>query len=243
MRIKVVGLALPVVIGMVMAVAACGGAPATASAVVSATRSASGSPSDGSAASPAASSSASAVPAGYRRVGGATQGISVAVPAAWVAVNQTAANVARAPGKLGLVGWSASELVQALQTLQAWHGILIYDVKYALANPQKFVPNLNAYCHASGIPEAGIVIPLSVLTPEYEKLGATHMSEKDLTIGGVPGAEISYQLNTTKVGTIHAAQLVVLPKPGDACFVGVDVGEGVSAGDILSTAAATAQFP
>ena len=229
---------------MGMAVAACGSAPIAPQPVVSATRSTSTIALGGAIASPVASGSPGAVPAGYRRVGGAAQGISIVVPAAWVVVNPTAQAVASAPSELGLIGWSASELVQALETLKEWHGILIYDVKYALANPQKFVPNLNTYCHASGVTEAGVAIPLSALAPTYEqKLGATHLTEKDLKIGGVPGAEISYQVNTTKVGTIYASQLIVLPKPGDACFVGVDVGEGMSASDVLSTAAATAEFP
>ena len=245
MRIRVVGLALPVVIGIGVAVAACSGAPGTARPVVSATGSVSNVAAlGGSFSSPVAASSASAVPAGYRRAGGAAQGISVAVPGSWIAVNQTDETIASAASRLGLSGSSASELVQALETLKQWHGILIYDVKYGLDNPQKFVPNLNAYCHASGVNAAGVTPPPAVLAAAYEqKLGATHITQKDLKIGGILGVEVSYQLSTTKMGTIYESQLLVLPKPGDACYVTVSVGEGVSDGNILSTAAATAQFP
>jgi hypothetical protein len=248
-RMRVVGLVLPVVIGIGVAVTACSGAPGTAQPTVSATRSAANVAAlGGSAASPAASGSASAVPAGYKRVGGAAEGISVAVPGSWVPVNLTEETAASAASRLGLFGKvTASEIAQAVEIWQQWHGIFVLDVKYGVANPEKFIPNLNAYCHASGTADVGadavLLVKAAVVSVYENKLGATHLTQKDLTIGGVPGFETSYQLRTTKMGTVHQSQLVVLPKPGVGCFVTVTVGEGIPAGNVLSTAAATAQFP
>ncbi len=134
-----------------------------------------------------------------------------------------------------------------MEIWQQWHGIFVLDVKYGLANPEKFIPDLNAYCHASGTADVGAdAVPLvkaAVVSVYENQLGATHLTQKDLTIGGVPGFETSYQVSTTKMGTVYQSQLVVLPKPGDACFVTVSVGAGVPAGNVISTAAATAQFP
>ena len=59
----------------------------------------------------------------------------------------------------------------------------------------------------------------------------------------MPGVETSYQLNSSSAGTIHGSQLEVLPKPDKACFVTLTVVHGQSADNILSVAAATAQFP
>jgi hypothetical protein len=78
---------------------------------------------------------------------------------------------------------------------------------------------------------------------EFGKLGATHITQQSIAIGGVPGVETSYQLSSASMGTLYASQLEVLPKPDKACFVTVTTAGGTSDGAILSTAAATAQFP
>ena len=75
---------------------------------------------------------------------------------------------------------------------------------------------------------------------EFEKAGATHITQKDLEIGGVPGTEISYQQSSSGAGTLYASQLEVMPKPDKACFVTVG---GESEGNVVSVAAATARFP
>jgi len=73
MHIRVAGLALPVGIGIGVAVTSCSGAPGTVKPPVSATRSASAAVSDSPAAGPVAPSPAGSVPAGYKRVGGAAE--------------------------------------------------------------------------------------------------------------------------------------------------------------------------
>ena len=172
----------------------------------------------------------------------------MAVPDSWVPVNLTEGTAASAASRLGLFGKvTASEFAQAVEIWQQWHGIFVLDVKYGVANPEKFTPNLNAYCHASGTADVGadavLIFKPAVVSVYENKLGGTHLTQKDLTIGGVPGFETSYQLSTSKMGTVYQSQLVVLPKPGVACFVTVSAGGGVPAGNVISTAAATAQFP
>ena len=252
MRMRVVGLALPVVIGMTVAVTACGSA-ATVKSTASATSSGSasgsavsGSPAASTAASTVASSSPASVPAGYKRVGGAAQGISVAVPSSWVPIDPTKESIESSASKAGLSGISAATAAQDLETLQKLHGILVVDAKYAVDNPQNVAPNISLYCSPSGVNNAGAsAVPLlkTDAAAEFEKLGATHITQKDLEIGGVPGVESSYQLSSSTVGTIYGSQLEVLPKPDVACIVTLSIGKGVSAGNILSTAAATAEFP
>jgi hypothetical protein len=62
-------------------------------------------------------------------------------------------------------------------------------------------------------------------------------------IGGVPGLDTSYQVYSSSQGTIYGSQLEVLPAPDKICFVTVTDGKGESDGSVVSTAAATAQFP
>ena len=230
-----------------MAVASCGSAPVTVKPAVSAMPTTSGAAVSGSpAASLVASGSPGSVPAGYTRIGGAEQGISIAAPASWAVVDPTKESIQKAASKLNVQGLSAAALVRDLETVQKLHGIMVVDVKSAVDDPNHFARNLNAYCSASGITDtgsAGLPLLRTGAAAEFEKAGATHITQKDLEIGGVPGVETSYQLSSPTVGTLYGSQLEVLPKPDDACFVTLAFDASESAGSVLSTAAATAQFP
>jgi hypothetical protein len=236
-----------VAIGIAVTVASCGSAPGTAKTALSATRSASGADVPGNpTASPATTAALGPVPAGFTRVGGAAQGISVAAPASWVAINLAKETIESAAKKVGLSGVGAATVVQDMESLQKLHAVVVFDVKSAVDSPQHFANNLNAYCNVSGVTDAGAAgVPLlkTSAATELEKVGATHIAQKDLEIGGVPGVETSYQLSSSSAGTIYGSQLEVLPKPDKACFVTVSAGKGQSEGNVLSTAAATAQFP
>lgn len=246
MHIRVPGLTPLVVMGIGVAVTSCSSAPGTAKPAVSATRSASGADLSGSpTASPAAPSPPGSVPAGYTRVGGAAQGISVAAPASWAAVNLAKGTPESAARNAGLSGISTTALLQELESRQKAHGVAAIDVKSAVDNPQHYPRNLNAYCEASGTTDVGAAaVPLikPLLAAANEKGGATNITLKDLQIGGVPGVEASYQLSSSDYGTLYGWELVVLPKPDKVCYVDVYVGEGESEGNVPSTAAATAQF-
>jgi hypothetical protein len=245
MYMRAAGLALPFVIGIGLTITSCSSAPGAVkpSASASATRSASA---VATSASPSTPSSPSPVPAGYTRAGGAAQGISIAAPASWIAVDLAKQTIDSAASKLGLSGVSAATVVQDMESLQKLHAVIVYDVKAAVDSSQHFAPNLNAYCLASGVTDvgsAGVPLLTTEAAAEFEKLGATHVTQKDLEIGGVPGVETSYQLTSSSVGTLYESQLEVLPKPDKACFVTVTAGEGQSEGSVLAVAAATAQFP
>ena len=244
MHIRVGRSAVPVVIGISVAVTACSSAPGTVKPAVSATHSASATASGGPAASPAASSSAAPVPAGYTRVGGAAQGISIAAPTSWVAVNLAKQSIQSAANSADLKGISSAELVQDMTSLQKLHGIIVFDVASAVDG--HFARNLNAYCSTSGVTEVGAAaVPLvkEEAAAEFQKLDSSHITQRELEIGGVPGVDTSYQVYSSSQGTIYGSQLEVLPAPDKICFVTVTDGKGESDGSVVSTAAATAQFP
>lgn len=112
--------------------------------------------------------------------------------------------------------------------------------------PRHFARNLNAHCFATGSANAGASgLPFlkQAAVAGWEKLGATHITQKDLQIGGVPGVETSYQLSSWTYGTVYQSQLTVLSKPGKVCYVTVTAAKGESAGNVAGVAAATARFP
>jgi hypothetical protein len=257
--IRVAFFAVPVVIGFGVAVTACGGSPGTVKPAASATQSASASaPSSSPATSPsgpasatasasaAGTGSAAAVPSGYTRIGGSAQGISIAVPASWVVINPATQSFASAAKRAGLKDVSASELEQDMTSLQKLHGIIVFDVKSGVDSPTHFSRNLNTYCSVSGVTEAGAAaVPFikQAASAEFQQLGSTNITQQDLAIGGVPGVETSYQVQSSTEGTLRGSQLEVAPKPDQLCFVTLSYGAGESGGTVLSTAAATAQFP
>jgi hypothetical protein len=246
-HIKVAFLTVPVVIGIGVALTSCSSSSGTGKPAASGARSASATASVSSSSRPSATSSGAPVPAGYTRIGGPTQGISFAAPASWVQVNPATGSLASAISKLGLKGASTSELVQQVNSLQKLHGVIVFDVKSEVDSPEHFTRNLNAYCSASGVTETGTsAVPFikAATSAEFQKLGATHTAQRDLAIGGVPGVDSSYQIQSAE-GTIYGSQLEVAPKSDQLCFVTLTYGPGETSGTdaILSTAAATAQFP
>ncbi len=203
-------------IGLAAAVSACGGsASSTPPSSSPATRAS-------ASASAAATSPPAAVPAGYQRIGGAAQGVSLAVPSSWVTVNFAQQSMQAAIKKIGFHGVSQATLTQDLQALQKLHAVYAVDIKSTVSSPEHFATNLNAYCTNSGVTEsgsAGVAILRQSAATELEQIGAHNLSQTDVKIGGVPGVQTSYTLSTSGAGTLHAAQLEVLPKSDRACFV------------------------
>jgi hypothetical protein len=161
-------------------------------------------------------------------------------------VNPATQSVANAAKNDGLKDISAATLVQDLTSLQKLHGIIVFDVKSAVDSPDHFTRNLNTYCSVSGITDSGAAaVPFikAAAQAEFGKLGATNIAERDLEVGGVPGVDTSFQVQSSTQATLYGSQLEVAPKPDQLCFVTLSFGSGESGGNILSTAAATAQFP
>jgi hypothetical protein len=221
--------------GLAAAVAALGG-PAAASP---APRGAAGSAQAGAGA-------LTSVPAGYQRVGGATQGISIAIPGSWTTVNLAQLNLRQALQQMGLKGVSQETLSQNLQALIKLKAVFAADIASIKSSPGHFATNINAYCSSSGTSDSGSAgVPLLRQSAEAELpqvLHAQNVTVSEVKIGGVPGIQVGYTLTSTTSGTLHAAQLEVLPKPGRACFVTLTAAGPLPAG-VLPTAAATAQFP
>jgi hypothetical protein len=244
-----VGLALPVVIGVTVTVTSCGSAATTASSAASATASASAGAVSGSPTVSAVASSSPApasVPAGYKRVGGAAQGISLAAPASWTAVDLAKETAAVAASKVSTTDISNASLVQDMQALQKLHAVAVWDVNTAANSSQHFVRNLNAYCFQGAgvdVGAAGVPQLKSNVASQLGSQGLTNITQQDLTIGGIPGVETSYQTTSSTAGTIYGAQLEVVPKLDDVCVVTESYSAGQSAGNVLNVAAATAQFP
>src|SRR5258708_9496876 len=202
-------------IGLAAAVSACGGSASTTPPSSSPLTSASA-----SATSPA--SPPPVVPAEYQGIGGAAQGVSVAVPSSWVAVNFAEQSLQDAIKKIGLHGVSQATLTRDLQGLQKLHALYAVDIISTASSPGHFATNINAYCTNSGMTESGravVAILRQSAATEMRPINPHILSQTAINVGGIPGVDTSYSLSTSGAGTLHAAQLEVLPKPDRACFV------------------------
>jgi hypothetical protein len=246
------GLALLAITGLAIALTSCSSAGSTttaasgasASGTAAASSAASTAPPTAAASASASASVAVAVPAGYVRIGGAEQGISVAVPGSWVVVNPDQNSIDAGANKLKVAGLSATTVSQDLSELQKVHGVIAVDVASAVADHGKFARTINAYCSESGVTDTGSAgVPL-IKAGAKDEIGAigSHITQQDAEIGGVPGVQTSYQLKSATIGTLYGSQLEVLPKPSVACFVTLSAITPQQL-SLLAVAAKTAQFP
>ena len=237
MPVRSCGLALLAVTSIAITLTSCSSTGAGKSG-------ASGGGSASPAASTVAKATSAAVPAGYKRVGGAAQGISVAIPASWVVVDPAKQAIEGNANKLGVPGVSASTVAQNMEKLQKLHGIYALDVGSSTSNPVHYVNTLNFYCSPSGVTDTGSagVQLIEEVAKTHLSSHVSHITQRSVQIGGVPGAETSYQLSSKTYGELDGSQLEVLPKP-QVCFVTVTIHSPGNASSLLAVAAATAQFP
>jgi hypothetical protein len=173
-------------------------------------------------ASPGPGTPGANAPAGYQRVGGATAGLSLAVPSSWVAVNLARQTPQEAIRQIGLHGVSQATLAQTLRALSKLHAVYAIDVRSIADSSAHFATNMNGYCTDSGLSESGrasVTLLRKLAAAALQRLGAQNIAQTDVVMGGVPGVQTSYTLSAPAVGTVHAAQLEVLPRPGRGCFI------------------------
>lgn len=183
--------------------------------------------------------------AAYRRIGGRAQGVSVEVPRSWTAVDFSRQTVPQAIRTIGAQGAIETALTQALTPLARLHAAYAADVSSEKTAPGHFMTNVNGYCVGSGISQTGSVGAAVIgrtWASQLQQVGARDLSQTAVTLGKVAGVESSYTLSASTAGTLHAVQLQVLPKPGQACFVTLTAA-GQVPGAVLAQAISSIQFP
>ncbi len=224
---------------------ACAAAVGLAVLVSSCTGSA-GSSHPSSSPGPHASASGTAtVPAGYQRIGGTAQGISLDVPSSWVAVDFSQESLQQAIKLFGLTGTTQSLFSEELQPLVKAHAVYAADVHDVASTPGHFVTNVNAYCSGSGVSQtgsAGVTALVHSWASELQQLGAQNLTQTGAELGGVAGEESSYTLSASSTITLQATQLEVLPKAGRACYVTLTAA-GPPPSAVLAEAISSIHYP
>ena len=130
------------------------------------------------------------MPEGFKQIGGPANGVSVAVPKAWVAIDLTKDDLEKGLKDSGLSGSTLQEAKKSLQTLVDNKGIWASDPKSAQASPQGFPTNLNAFCQAGR--QTSIEQLLQETTDQLKQLKAKVVESGKVTIGSRQAARIVY---------------------------------------------------
>jgi hypothetical protein len=182
---------------------------------------------------------------GNHPMGGAAQGISVVVPGSFSVLDLTSeTTAANSTARLGLTRAVADTIVNQIVQFQRLHAAMAVDAKGTAARSGQFADNIGAYCIGSGTALTGSSAVPTIkkeLANEFAGLQVSNVSMDSMPVGGVPGLETTYLLNTS-AGTLAAGQLEVAPKPRKFCFVTLTTSQGTFSKSVLSTAAQTAQF-
>jgi hypothetical protein len=181
---------------------------------------------------------------GSQRIGGATQGISIEVPGSYSVLDLTSETTAvNSIAKLGLTSAAAKPLVQQVVQSRSLHPAMAVD-STGTAAKSEFADTIVAYCDGSGTALTGSrAVPAikKELNTQFSGLQASGLATDSMPVGGVPGLETTYLLNSA-AGTLAAGQLEVAPKPGEFCFVTLTALPGTFSKSILATAAQSARF-
>lgn len=180
-----------------------------------------------------------------RRVLALAAALTIEVPGSFSVLDLTSETTAvNSIAKLGLTAADVDTLVPQAKQFQQLHAALAVDAKGTAAKSEGFPDNIGAYCIVSGTDLAGSSAVPTIkkqLTTQFDGLQLSNAAMDDTTIGGVPGLEATYLLNSS-AGTLAAGQLEVAPKPQELCFVDLTTSLGTFSESILSTAAQTARF-
>ncbi|WP_433235255.1 hypothetical protein ACQPYK_25030 [Streptosporangium sp. CA-135522] len=158
---------------------------------------------------------ATAAPEGFKRVGSPANGLTVAVPDSWEALDLTKDDLEQGLKRSGLSGEALRQADQDLQALVVNKAVWAFDPESRRASRNGFTTNLNGYCQPSAIASADELI--SAATRELEQIRAKVTQSAKLQIGGVEAARLVYTFPAGGM-EVKGTQFYV-PASGKICTV------------------------
>ncbi|WP_271217788.1 hypothetical protein [Streptosporangium carneum] len=159
-----------------------------------------------------------AVPAGFKRVGSDANGLTVAVPQKWLALDLTKDDLDQTLKQTGLSGEALEQARRSLRALVANRAIWASDQASAESSPNKFATNLNGFCQddAGSPPPADQLI--ADVKGQLEQLGAKVNEAGEVPIdNGGKAVRVVYRLPSHGI-EIRGTQYYV-QSPGKTCIV------------------------
>ncbi|GAA4192267.1 hypothetical protein GCM10022252_33420 [Streptosporangium oxazolinicum] len=159
--------------------------------------------------------SAVPVPEGFKQIGGPANGVVVAVPKDWVALDLTKDDLNKGLKNSGLSGPTLDQARKSLQTLVDNNGLWASDANSAKSSTNGFPTNLNAFCQAGR--QTSTEQLLRDTRKQLEQLNAKVIEARKVRIGSREAARIVYSFATNGVD-VRGTQYYV-PAGNKTCIV------------------------
>ncbi|MFB9676464.1 hypothetical protein [Streptosporangium vulgare] len=171
---------------------------------------------------PGSPEGAAPVPEGFKRIGGPANGVTVAVPKEWVALDLTKDDLDKGLKESGLTGPTLEQAKKSLRTLVDNNGIWASDTDSAKTSRNGFPTNLNAFCQAGR--QISMEQLISETRSQLEQLNAKVVETKKMRIGSREAARIVYSFETNGV-SVRGTQYYV-PVAERTCIVTLSTDTG-----------------
>ncbi|MFI7535286.1 hypothetical protein [Streptosporangium sp. NPDC049376] len=131
-------------------------------------------------------------PQGFTRIGGPANGLTVAVPQDWVALDLSRDDLDKSLTSIGLSGEALEQARRSLRPLVANKAVWASDRTSAATSPNRFATNLNAFCQESpDVPADQIVADVK---RQLGQLGATVSQAGEVPIDDGTAVRVVYRL-------------------------------------------------
>lgn len=155
-----------------------------------------------------------AAPAGWQKIGGQTNGLTVSVPGDWQVADFSAAEIESNLENLDLPGTNKQMLQQSLSVLRTRKAVFAVDPASASSG---FANNINGFCQP-GSPS--IEALRSQAEAAFQQLGATNIQVLTTNVAGRPAVKVSYGL-TAGAADLKGLQAQVPDASGKVCILTV----------------------
>ncbi len=155
------------------------------------------------------------VPAGFKQIGGAANGLTVAVPESWVALDLTKDDLEQGLRQNGLSGAALERAEESLRALAAAKAVWASDPKSAETSPTRFATNLNGFCQPSGSASSDEIIIAA--KSQLEQVNANVSEAIEVPVDAGKAVRIVYTFTNGGL-EIRGTQFHV-PGKGKTCIV------------------------
>ncbi|RBQ16352.1 hypothetical protein DP939_30805 [Spongiactinospora rosea] len=155
------------------------------------------------------------VPEGFKRVGDATNGVTVSVPREWATLDLGTDDLDKGLAAAGLSGRAIREAKSSLRDLAAGNAVWASDPASIRRSATRFATNLNGFCRPGGAVAADDLI--NVAKDRLHRLDATVTEAGEVPLDQGRGVRIVYMFASGGV-RVHGTQYYV-PGAGKTCIV------------------------
>ena len=158
-----------------------------------------------------------ATPAGFKRVGSDANGLTVAVPQDWIALDLTKGDLDQSLKQSGLSGDDLERAKRSLRSLVANRAVWAFDRASAKTPSKRLATNLNGFCQDSANTPVPADQMIAAVKGQLGQLGAKISEAGEVSIDSGKAVRVVYTLPSRGVD-IRGTQYYV-QYPGKTCIV------------------------